>query len=56
MNVFVAGGTGVLGRASLKALVEEGHHPKRHFVPLYKRKSEAKLWTCTQNYVLTRWP
>jgi nucleoside-diphosphate-sugar epimerase len=26
MKVFVAGGTGVLGRASLRALVEAGHH------------------------------
>lgn len=25
MNLFVAGGTGVLGRASLKPLVEAGH-------------------------------
>ena len=26
MKVFVAGGTGVLGRASLRALIEAGHH------------------------------
>jgi uncharacterized protein YbjT (DUF2867 family) len=26
MKIFVAGGTGVLGRASVRALVEAGHH------------------------------
>ncbi len=59
MNVFVAGGTGVLGRATLRSLGEAGHQSGRpHAVrrmPGWSAASVQSRWTLTSNVEDRQW-